>query len=90
MSIETKTVSIESLTSAEVIEVDLSMPATERCDRCDAQAFVEAEMPSKGVLLFCAHHYGAHEDKVKQQAVRIIDHRPALVASEKRFKGQPA
>lgn len=29
---------------------------SDRCDRCGAQAFVRATMPSGSDLLFCGHH----------------------------------
>ena len=35
------------------------LTATDRCDRCGAQAYVRATLETGGELMFCAHH--AHE-----------------------------
>lgn len=35
----------------------------DRCDRCGAQAFVRATLPS-GSLLFCNHHGRQYEDQL--------------------------
>ena len=46
--------------------------ALDRCDRCDAQAYVAvqfestAEVPHPGELLFCGHHTTKHEDKLRE------------------------
>lgn len=34
--------------------------ATDRCDRCSAQAYVRATLHVGGELLFCAHHGREH------------------------------
>lgn len=36
----------------------------DRCDRCGAQAFVRATLPSKSELLFCNHHGREFEDNL--------------------------
>jgi hypothetical protein len=38
-----------------------SLTATDRCDRCAAQAFMRAKMVSGAELLFCAHHGREYE-----------------------------
>jgi hypothetical protein len=35
--------------------------ALDRCDRCGAQAFVRAVLPSGSDLVFCAHHGRQYE-----------------------------
>lgn len=50
-----------------------SLTVADRCDRCGAQAYLRVTLPSGGELLFCAHHARAHEDKLKQVALRIHD-----------------
>lgn len=87
-----KTVDMKDLVEAQVIEVDFGLPADKRCIRCNAQAFVEIEMfvraTTEGeqdrlsVFEMCAHHYGEHEPKLKASANRIVDHRPALLATK--------
>ncbi len=49
------------------------LTAADRCDRCGAQAYMRVTMPSGGELLFCAHHARAHEDKLKQVALKLQD-----------------
>ena len=34
--------------------------AADRCDRCNAQAYVRATLHAGGELLFCAHHGREH------------------------------
>ena len=50
-----------------------ALNASDRCDRCGAQAYVRATLPGGGELLFCAHHARAHSDKLKQVALNIQD-----------------
>lgn len=43
--------------------------ATDRCDRCGAQAYVRANLVSgAGILLFCAHHGREYLPKLKDIA----------------------
>ncbi len=55
-----------------VIE-DRTLDATDRCDRCGAQAYLRVILASGGELLFCAHHARAHQDKLEQVALKIQD-----------------
>ena len=59
------------------------MLATDRCDRCGAQAYTgwwKAE--GKGELMFCAHHTRPHEDALTLKGWRLlIDDRDALLDS---------
>lgn len=50
-----------------------ALNATDRCDRCGAQAYVRAELSNGGELLFCAHHARAHEEKLREVAAQIHD-----------------
>jgi hypothetical protein len=47
--------------------------ASDRCDRCGAQAYVRVTMASGFDLLFCSHHGKEHADKLKQIALKIHD-----------------
>jgi hypothetical protein len=49
------------------------LAATDRCDRCGAQAYVRIELASGSDLLFCAHHARQHEDKLREVAISIHD-----------------
>ncbi|NLG48162.1 hypothetical protein [Gordonia sp. (in: high G+C Gram-positive bacteria)] len=40
------------------------LTAADRCDRCSAAAKVRATLPAGGELLFCGHHYNAHEARL--------------------------
>lgn len=50
-----------------------SLTTADRCDRCGAQAYLRVTLASGGVLLFCAHHGRAHQDKLQQVALKIQD-----------------
>jgi hypothetical protein len=54
------------------------LTAADRCDRCGAQAYLRARLPSGGELLFCAHHGQAHEAKLREMALDIQDERGRL------------
>ncbi len=49
----------------------------DRCDRCSAQAFVRAVLPSADglELLFCGHHFRDHELKLIAAGAVVHDQR---------------
>lgn len=49
------------------------LTATDRCDRCGAQAYIRARLVSGGELLFCAHHGRQHLAALQGKAVAIHD-----------------
>lgn len=49
------------------------LTATDRCDRCGAQAYIRARLAAGGELLFCAHHGRAHLPALQSTAVAIHD-----------------
>lgn len=49
------------------------LTASDRCDRCGAQAYVRVVLTSGGELLFCGHHARKHLDAVKPLAAEIHD-----------------
>jgi hypothetical protein len=59
------------------------LDATDRCDRCQAQAYVKV-IGQAGDLLFCAHHYNKVMDnaegykKMMAFMVEVIDERTRL------------
>ena len=55
------------------------LTASDRCDRCGAQAFVRA-VPSAGELLFCAHHAREHAARLAAVAVEVQDGTAAINA----------
>jgi len=50
-----------------------ALSASDRCDRCGAQAYVRVEMAGGLELFFCLHHSKEHADKLKQVALKIHD-----------------
>lgn len=49
------------------------LTATDRCDRCGAQAYVRATMESGFDLLLCAHHFHENEARLREIATSIQD-----------------
>ena len=47
--------------------------ATDRCDRCGAQAYVRVHLNSGGELMFCAHHGHEYDSALRQVAADIHD-----------------
>ena len=66
------------------------LTATDRCDRCGAQAYVRATLMSGSDLLFCAHHWHENESALREVAVDIHDETdrlaevPAMAALDER------
>jgi len=58
-----------------------SLSATDRCDRCNAQAYVRVVLTNGSDLLFCGHHWTRHEDALRPQASLVIDELHKLVAA---------
>lgn len=60
--------------STEVIQpLPPVLTAADRCDRCGAQAYARASMKGGIELLFCAHHIREHGDKLREQAISVMD-----------------
>lgn len=57
-----------------------ALTASDRCDRCGAQAYVRVVLSGGGELLFCRHHYSEHEDRLARIAVAVDDQRESLAA----------
>ena len=57
------------------------LTATDRCDRCGAQAYVRATMESGLDLLLCAHHFRENEVRLREVAVAIHDESERLAAT---------
>lgn len=55
------------------------LTAVDRCDRCGAQAYVRALLPSGLELLFCAHHSRQHSSALTKIAIDIHDETDRLV-----------
>jgi hypothetical protein len=64
-----------------------SFPATDRCDRCGAQAYVETRTRKQGIdqtgLLWCAHDYNQRQFALLASGARVVrDRRKSLVGAE--------
>jgi len=57
------------------------LTASDRCDRCGAQAYLRVELQSGGELLFCAHHARQHGDKLREIAATFIDETDKLATA---------
>jgi hypothetical protein len=58
--------------SSEIQERALTLQ--DRCDVCQAQAFVQVKLLN-GELLFCGHHYYKYSEKLNNSSYEIIDER---------------
>lgn len=67
------------------------LDATDRCDRCGAQAYIKV-MGSTGELLFCGHHYNNIINdsdgykKIMSFMISVIDERDKLVENKSKGK----
>ncbi|MGI8769788.1 MAG: DUF7455 domain-containing protein [Propionibacteriaceae bacterium] len=52
---------------------DTALTASDRCDRCGAQAYVRVTLQGGGQLMFCAHHSKEHAARIKQVALKVHD-----------------
>jgi hypothetical protein len=57
------------------------LTATDRCDRCGAQAYVRATMESGFDLLLCAHHFHENEARLREIAVSVQDESDRLAGA---------
>ena len=57
------------------------LKATDRCDRCGAQAYVRVLLPGRRELLFCAHHNRQYASALAKIAVEIQDETLRLVSA---------
>ena len=49
------------------------LTAIDRCDRCGAQAYLRATLPTGNDLLFCAHHGREYTPKLRELDALIND-----------------
>lgn len=60
---------------------DSPLTASDRCDRCGAQAYLRVHLSGGSELLFCAHHAREHGDKLKTVAVNVHDETSKLLGT---------
>lgn len=68
------------------IPVTPGLVASDRCDRCGAQAYVRTSHVGGFELLWCAHHYRQHEDAIAADpsAAVVSDELSTLAATPDR------
>lgn len=66
-----------TLTETRPQETPAVLTAADRCDQCDARAWVRVTLAS-GELFFCAHHAAKHMDALRSQALEILDERDLM------------
>jgi hypothetical protein len=54
------------------------LTASDRCDRCGAQAYLHVELASGGELLFCGHHAREYGPELRKRAVVFHDQSGSL------------
>jgi hypothetical protein len=57
------------------------LTASDRCDRCGAQAYVRVTLSKGGELLFCGHHARKHLPALTPLAAHIQDETESLADS---------
>jgi hypothetical protein len=70
-------VSFVNATATPSAPTSLTLTASDRCDRCGAQARVRVVLAT-GDLLFCAHHAKAYDSKLRATAVEYVDETASL------------
>jgi hypothetical protein len=58
-----------------------ALTASDRCDRCGAQAYLRVELNGGAELLFCAHHAREHGEKLRAIAINVHDETGRLLDS---------
>lgn len=49
------------------------LTASDRCDRCAAQALVRVFLISGSALQFCSHHFKEHEVRLREVSIDVQD-----------------
>jgi hypothetical protein len=60
-----------------LVENVKQLKISDRCDRCNAQAFVLVKMVA-GELMFCGHHYAKYQTTLNKMAFEVIDERGSI------------
>lgn len=59
-------------------DTDYLLTAEDRCDACNAQAYVYVAFES-GDLLFCLHHWKVHSEALQATATDVVDESERLL-----------
>ena len=63
---------------SKTVATDYLLTAEDRCDACNAQAYVYVAFES-GDLLFCLHHWKAHGEAAKATLTELVDESERLL-----------
>jgi hypothetical protein len=63
---------------SKTVATDYLLTAKDRCDACNAQAYVYVAFES-GDLLFCLHHWKAHSEAAKATLTELVDETERLL-----------
>lgn len=67
------------MTIAEDTLKEKQLKINDRCDSCNAQAFVLVKLIS-GELMFCGHHFAKYEANLTKSAYEVVDERAYINA----------
>lgn len=59
----------------------MELTGFDRCDRCNAQAYIRVELYSGLDLVFCGHHYAENREILETVALRIDNQMAELINS---------
>ena len=62
------------ITTQEAPKQEQQLKVSDRCDKCQAQAFVLVKLIN-GELYFCGHHFTEYEINLRESAYEIVDER---------------
>jgi hypothetical protein len=62
----------------EVKVEDYLITASDRCDACQAQAYVYVQLES-GELFFCLHHWKYHNEGLSKLVLEVLDESERLL-----------
>lgn len=63
---------------SKTVVTDYLLTAEDRCDACNAQAYVYVAFES-GDLLFCLHHWNKHSEAAKATLTEYVDESERLL-----------
>ena len=72
---------VDDMTQTLTASAPAALTAADRCDRCNAQAYVRVVLAGGTDLQFCGHHWARNEDALRPMATEVIDELHRLTAT---------
>ena len=69
-----------AIITAPTLAADAPLNATDRCDRCPAQAYVRATFREGGEIILCGHHANSHRAALLVAGAYLHDETDRLTA----------